>query len=112
MKSADPAAKGGGGGGAVRSASESSDTPLSTAPTSPVSQSSTSYKSGTLTEDGASASAACATGADYVHVQMPDDDDQPPQLSERAAYGEQAVRYTHIFCASISLISQNNKILI
>lgn len=81
--------------------SESSDTPLSTAPTSPVSQSS-SYKSGTLTEDGFTNAVAIAeTSAgtpDSVVLQILDTVVQPtsvdsdqPQLSQRAAYGEQTV---------------------
>lgn len=58
---------------------ESSDsTPLSTAPTSPISQSSLSYKSGILTDSNV------AQGLQSI-------DDEEPQLSERAAYGEQVV---------------------
>lgn len=59
--------------------SESSETPLSTAPTSPISNTSSSYKSGTLTDD-----ANVAQGLQGV-------DNGEPQVSQRAAYGEQMV---------------------
>lgn len=62
--------------------SESSETPLSTAPTSPISSS--SYKSGTLTDDTNVAQALQVVGAN--------EGDPEPQISERAAYGEQMVR--------------------
>lgn len=56
--------------------SEASETPLSTAPTSPLSNTSSSYKSGTDTN--------LAQGLQSV-------DNGEPQISERAAYGEQMV---------------------
>uniref|UniRef100_A0A336M5M2 Anion exchange protein n=2 Tax=Culicoides sonorensis TaxID=179676 RepID=A0A336M5M2_CULSO len=62
--------------------SESSETPLSTAPTSPLSNTtSSSYKSGTLTDD-AVAFVNIAQGLQSV-------DNGEPQISQRAAYGEQ-----------------------
>lgn len=91
----------------------SSNTPLSTAPTSPISQSShSSYKSGAACDYDATTPTAVYVGeggVDGVFVlQIPDTvsggngiteqvvltptADDEPQLSERAAYGEQVVR--------------------
>ncbi|XP_063703207.1 anion exchange protein 3 isoform X2 [Culicoides brevitarsis] len=55
------------------------ETPLSTAPTSPLSNTSSSYKSGTLTDDATTA----------VNLAQGGVDNGEPQISERAAYGEQ-----------------------
>lgn len=65
--------------------SEASETPLSTAPTSPLSNTSSSYKSGTFIDD-----TNLAQGLQSV-------DNGEPQISERAAYGEQMVGYLIIF---------------
>lgn len=61
--------------------SEASETPLSTAPTSPLSNTSSSYKSGTFIDD-----TNLAQGLQSV-------DNGEPQISERAAYGEQMVGF-------------------
>lgn len=73
--------------------SEASETPLSTAPTSPISNTSSSYKSGTLTDD-----ANVAQGLQSV-------DNGEPQISQRAAYGEQMVGKIVFFCILILLES-------
>lgn len=88
----------------------SSSTPLSTAPTSPLSQSSrSSYKSGACDYDATTPMAVyvkdgtreSGSGGGIFVLQMPDTGgdtmtlkpaDDEPQLSERAAYGEQVVR--------------------
>lgn len=77
--------------------SESSETPLSTAPTSPLSNASatsSSYKSGTLTDDTANV----AQGLQGV-------DNGEPQISQRAAYGEQMVGKLIPFALILFLIA-------